>query len=505
MATGRSAESAGAMGTLPFEVVKDSTAIDIRSTHTQEIVVALCGPIGSPLHDVAVLLETLMKQEFAYDCRVIRLSKLIEEHTAPVTATDSFDRVKQLIKSGNDLRKRCGASILADLAIRQIAAAREQSKKGNAYQSQRVCHIIDSVKNQEELDTLRVVYRDMLYCIGVFSPLGVRVQRLQDEMSLPHVYELVDQDSGEEIVHGQTVRDTFPKADYFLRSDGDKRSLQKRLERLLDLVFGTALVTPSLDETAMYHAASASRNSACLSRQVGAAITDTSGKILGLGWNDVPQFGGGLYREPGGMDGRCGHWQAKCHNGEEKDIITNQIVETLLKNGLLKPEDATKAAELVGHTSISRLIEFSRAVHAELHAIISAAQSAGRQMIGGTLYCTTYPCHACARHIVAAGLTAVRYIEPYRKSLALKLHSDALSESEGEESKVRILPYDGVAPARYLELFDISFGRPRKVGCDAVQRARREARPKCEVTLESIPALEGLVVQRLSDRRILAT
>jgi deoxycytidylate deaminase len=126
-------------------------------------------------------------------------------------------------------------------------------------------------------------------------------------------------------------------------------------------------------------------------------------------------------------------------------------------------------------------------------------------MIGGTLYCTTYPCHACARHIVAAGLSSVRYIEPYRKSLALKLHSDSLTETEGEDSKVRILPYDGVAPARYLELFDISFGRPRKVGCDAVQRARRDAHPKCEVTLESIPALEGLVVQRLSDRKLLAT
>jgi deoxycytidylate deaminase len=150
------------------------------------------------------------------------------------------------------------------------------------------------------------------------------------------------------------------------------------------------------------------------------------------------------------------------------------------------------------------LIEFSRAVHAELHAIISAAQSAGHQMLGGTLYCTTYPCHACARHIVAAGLAVVRYIEPYRKSLALKLHSDALTENEGETSKVRILPYDGVAPARYLELFDISFGS-RKNGCDATQRARRDARPKCEVTLESIPALEGLVVKRLSEQKVLAT
>ena len=504
MATGRSAEGAGATGTLPFEVVKEGTAVDIRSTHTQEIVFALCGPIGSPLHDVAALLADLMRQEFAYTCKVIRLSDLIQECTTKVTAAGAFERVKQLIKSGNDLRQKHGASILADLAIREIASSRELTKEGGAYKSQRVCHIIDSVKNQEELETLRVVYRDMLYCIGVFAPLDVRVQQLQNQMSLPQVYELVDQDSGEEMLHGQTVRDTFPKADYFLRSDGDRRSLQRRLDRLLDLVFGTSVVTPSADETAMYHAASASRNSACLSRQVGAAITDITGKILGIGWNDVPQSGGGLYRGSPEMDGRCAHWHAKCHNGEEKDALTKQIVDALVKDELLKPEDAARATKVVAGTSVGRLIEFSRAVHAELHAIISAAQSAGHQMLGGTLYCTTYPCHACARHIVAAGLTAVRYIEPYRKSLALKLHSDALTENEGEGSKVRILPYDGVAPARYLELFDISFGS-RKNGCDAAQRARRDARPKCEVTLESIPALEGLVVSRLKVQKVLAT
>jgi deoxycytidylate deaminase len=483
--------------------VKGGTAVDIRSTHTEEIVFALCGPIGSPLHDVAALLADLMKQEFAYTCKVIRLSQLIEEHTSKAPTAGAFDRVKQLIKSGNDLRQRFGASILADLAIREIASSRELNKEGNSFRSQRVCHIIDSVKNQEELETLRVVYRDMLYCIGVFAPLDVRVLQLQTQMSLPQVYELVDQDSGEEMLHGQTVRDTFPKADYFLRSDGDRRSLQKRLDRLLDLVFGTSVVTPSADETAMYHAASASRNSACLSRQVGAAITDTTGKILGIGWNDVPQARGGLYRGSPEMDGRCAHWHAKCHNAEEKDALTKQIVDALVKGELLKPEDSDRATKVVS-APVGRLIEFSRAVHAELHAIISAAQSAGNQMLGGMLYCTTYPCHACARHIVAAGLAVVRYIEPYRKSLALKLHSDALTENEGETSKVRILPYDGVAPARYLELFDISFGS-RKNGCDATQRARRDARPKCEVTLESIPALEGLVVKRLSVQKVLAT
>jgi deoxycytidylate deaminase len=47
--------------------------------------------------------------------------------------------------------------------------------------------------------------------------------------------------------------------------------LTGRVERFLHLILGTKIITPTLNETAMYAAASAAGNSACLSRQVGAA------------------------------------------------------------------------------------------------------------------------------------------------------------------------------------------------------------------------------------------
>lgn len=45
------------------------------------------------------------------------------------------------------------------------------------------------------------------------------------------------------------------------------------------------------------------------------------------------------------------------------------------------------------------------------------------------------------------------FLEPYRKSLATKLHSDAITEREADKEKVRILPFDGVAPSRFLKFF----------------------------------------------------
>ena len=348
----------------------------------------------------------------------------------------------------------------------------------------------------------------MLHCIGVFSPLPDRVERLSQGMKLDEVYKLIDQDSGEEIAHGQTVRDTFPKADYFLRAPlNDSKVITARLFRYLNLVFSTEVVTPTTAESSMYQAASAARNSACLSRQVGASVVDTDGQLLAIGWNDVPRFRGGLYVTAAGdgeanEDRRCASWGNKCYNDAEKNLIANETADALAKAGLLAPGSRDAAVAVIAKSKVGRLIEFSRAIHAEMFAILNASQVAGNRVKGAVLYCTTYPCHYCARHLVAAGISAVYYIEPYRKSLAAKLHNDAISESENDQkNKVTIVPYDGVAPAKYLELFGMSSGQRK---ADGVLKTRNlsEARPKSEVTLESLPALEALVVKRLQDQNL---
>jgi len=291
-----------------------TTPVEVQSTHTAELVIALCGPIGSPVHTVSNLLKRLIEGEYAYECEIIRLSKIIEEFKGTAPTASRFEKVNYLIEKGNDLRKEFGSSVLADIAISKIAAEREKHKKASGsakYQSRRICHIIDSIKNQEELEALQLVYRGMLFFIGVFSPMPLREKCLvRDGMSLAQVYELIDRDSGEEIEHGQTVRDTFPHADFFLRIESDSEKLiEPRLKRFLEIIFESEIVTPSAAETAMYVAASAAGNSACLSRQVGASLTDIKGEIIAVGWNDVPKAGGGLYQfDPNGdpkNDHRC--------------------------------------------------------------------------------------------------------------------------------------------------------------------------------------------------------
>lgn len=497
---------------------KDSSKKIISKTHTEELVIALCGPVGSPLHEVAQTLEDKLKNVFGYtECKNIRLSKIIENNAHKVNCTierdDGYPRVDNLIDAGNALRSKYGNGVLAELAVHKIRLDRERHHQESgapaSYAPRRICHIIDSIKNQEELDLLRVVYREMLYVVGVFVPLEHRVENLKRKgLKVDEIYCLIDRDSGEEAKSGQTVRDTFPQSDFFLRMDSRTDSqLNGRVERFLNLVLGTKIITPTANESAMYAAASAASNSACLSRQVGAAVTNEAGDVISVGWNDVPRFGGGLYsyslEDPNGdKDKRCWNIEGgKCFNDEEKNIFSSEVIEEL--KGLIVEGEIESAKEKVGDFyKLKGLIEFSRSIHAEMHAILNAGKVSGDSVSNGKLFVTTYPCHSCARHIIAAGIKEVFYIEPYRKSLAIRLHGDAISENESDTSKVRLLPYDGVAPNKYLTLFKAPLDSRKKNG-KLIKISPQSSKPRSEKSLEALPNLESLVLKSLKERNLI--
>jgi len=75
---------------------------------------------------------------------------------------------------------------------------------------------------------------------------------------------------------------------------------------------------------------------------------------------------------------------------------------------------------------------------------------------GARLFCTTFPCHICARHIVAAGIGEVVYIEPYPKSRTADLFPDSIAVNPAERTtKVNFYPFVGVAQRRYFDLFEL--------------------------------------------------
>ena len=144
------------------------------------------------------------------------------------------------------------------------------------------------------------------------------------------------------------------------------------------------------------------------------------------------------------------------------------IIEIMKKFGSNDNEEKMlkKGTDLLKGTSLFNVTEFGRATHAEMSAILSCARN-GIGTKGSTLYCTTFPCHNCAKHIIEGGIIKVLFVEPYPKSQAEYLHDDAISFqkkiSSGENTKVIFNHFIGVAARRYLDLFSLKLGMGRSV------------------------------------------
>ena len=84
------------------EKIGDFSAKDrISAAITPEIVIALCGPLGTPLHRVSEILKDLLGR--TYDYKIvdeIRLSEFIKKHGTPADKKS----IKDMIDAGNELR-----------------------------------------------------------------------------------------------------------------------------------------------------------------------------------------------------------------------------------------------------------------------------------------------------------------------------------------------------------------------------------------------------------------
>jgi deoxycytidylate deaminase len=312
--------------------------------------------------------------------------------------------------------------------------------------------------------------------IGVTKIFDERIDFLEDE-GIPEIeaVELAEIDRNEKGVTGQRLDKTLHLADFFIRNQVSSSETKKAsTHRVLRLLHGDKSLTPTPMEQGMYAAFAAGLRSACLSRQVGAAIASSTGEIVATGCNDVPKAHGGLYQAGSAKDDRCMYRAEKhCFNDFHKHKLQEEIgqaIEMALSStlemadsveervGLSKERKAHLLDKIYSGTRLKDLIEFSRSVHAEMEAIVSLARVSGAGTTGATLYTTTFPCHSCARHIVAAGIRRVFYIEPYEKSMAKELHDDAISfeftQAETDASaKVEFVHFEGVSPRRFSQLF----------------------------------------------------
>jgi deoxycytidylate deaminase len=207
-------------------------------------------------------------------------------------------------------------------------------------------------------------------------------------------------------------------------------SLDSQLVRLIALIHQPGIVTPTAIERTMQVAYNAKFNSGCISRQVGAVVTDKNFSIKAIGWNDVPQN------------------QIPCNLRNANDLVNikkNINIDHFsdfekgegdvkkYKDGKSFQEKFTdvinskevKLVDLEGKNCSYCFKSFhnafegeknqvhTRSLHAEENAMMQIIKYGGQSLQGGNLFTTASPCELCSKKAFQLGIKNIFYIDPY--------------------------------------------------------------------------------------------
>lgn len=452
------------------------TSDAVADTNLQpELFVLLISALGTTIDPVQDAFDAAFRA-VGYEPRHVRISKLLEDANALSGGPGRPEDMSQpgwLMTLGDELRETTGlpdaAAYLALLDVRG-----QRTNDSGAQERPGVVTIIRSAKRDEEVDLFRLVYGSRLLVVGVSSAEEERRGNIADRLRRDHHDQpelwshadalLARDQSDEENPWGQRLRRAFAKADAFLWLRKGL-SPDTSVQRLVKLWFGEPFTTPSPDEHAMFHASAAQFRSAAAGRQVGVAVVDGDGEVLVTGTNDVPKPGGGQYWPGDIPDHRDFQLTYETNDRGKRDVVLD-VLGRLASAGWLtedkKRESHRALADdaLAGPLRDSRiddLIEFGRIVHAEMAAICTAARR-GTPLGGATLYSTTYPCHECARLIIATGIKRVVFVDPYPKSQVQMLFGDLVTSDPADDSgsRVQVVPFEGVAPRLFPDVFKMN-------------------------------------------------
>lgn len=207
-----------------------------------------------------------------------------------------------------------------------------------------------------------------------------------------------------------------------------QRHMAEQWIRYAALILHPGIITPTAAERCMAVAYTAKLNSGCLSRQVGAAITNKDGSVRSIGWNEVPhgQVSCSL-RTIDGIESKdsC----AFCTYSEFEMMGTMKYNDEKTFIQKLKddfgPDLASITSQLHGlpfsycFKTLHNRYEgeqnqvFTRSLHAEENAIIQMSKYGGEALRDGVIYVTASPCELCSKKLYQIGVRQIVYIDPY--------------------------------------------------------------------------------------------
>ena len=295
--------------------------------------------------------------------------------------------------------------------------------KGNCGDEEiRIC--IDALRNPFEAVYFKDNYKNF-YLISISTEEKFRKSRLsylskKEQESLENIENPKKFDETEEQFYHQNVQNCIELSDIHLYNpdvDNFKNYfLTQQIVKYITLMLHPGLVTPTHIERCMQLAYNAKFNSGCLSRQVGAVITENDFAIRAVGWNDVPK--GQVPCNLRGVNGYCANKDCESYSDFElcdadfddsMQKIKRSISSTDLRGRIFSYcfKDVYN-----GYKGTTNQV-LTRSLHAEENAFLQISKYGGTGIKGGFLFTTASPCELCAKKAYQLGITNIYYIDPY--------------------------------------------------------------------------------------------
>ena len=212
------------------------------------------------------------------------------------------------------------------------------------------------------------------------------------------------------------------------------------------------LVTPTEIERCMQVAFSAKVNSGCISRQVGAVVTDKNYNILSLGWNDVH-----CEKVPCIYRNICDLQKAPDENVySDLEMRERGSFRTHMKsydfsdqkkvNSILDGLPSAYCFKTVYNGLMhGNNPEYSRAIHGEARAFWSCNKEAAKD---GCLFTTSSSCENCTILANEHGIKKIYYIEKYAG-----ISQEHVNASGPKKNRAEFILFEGAIGNAYMKLY----------------------------------------------------
>ena len=325
--------------------------------------------------------------------------------------------------------------------------------------------VIDALRNPYEVLYFRERYSSF-YLMSVTTDEKVRREKLHNQQYTKAAIESLDsmenpekEKDMESAFYEQDIAKCVGLSDIFISHDGTpeerNKDLKVQLLRFVSLMLRPGLVTPTPQERMMQLAFTAKLNSGCISRQVGAAVSDVHFSVKSIGWNTAPQgqvpctlcnFNNLISRldddafsdfERNDSDFRT--TIEKVH-AEYQDLTDNPIADRGLTHTFCFKDLYTL------HTKKDNQVH-TRALHAEENAFLQLAKYGSVGIEGGKLFVTASPCELCSKKSYQLGIKEIYYIDTYPGIAMQHIISSG-------DKRPQMIHFNGAIGRAYINLYN---------------------------------------------------